>query len=109
VSSAPIRRGCRCAQVEEPLVALPSVDVKAFRRALEEIGVTDVFFELFDAGHVAIEYRYPLSLKYLAERLAPRPWTWSQGRQATLPPHAQLAVSSSGSRYRKARAASVNA
>jgi len=43
----------------------------AFRRALEEAGVTDVFFELFDATHMAIEYRYPLSLKYLAERLSP--------------------------------------
>jgi hypothetical protein len=28
------------------------------------------FFELFGATHSAIEYRYPLSLKYLAERLA---------------------------------------
>jgi Putative esterase len=44
---------------------------EAFRRALEQIGVTDVFFELFDATHTAIEYRYPLSLAYLAERLAP--------------------------------------
>jgi hypothetical protein len=44
---------------------------EAFRRALAEIGVTDVFFELFDATHTAIEYRYPLSLKYLAERLSP--------------------------------------
>src|ERR671923_56891 len=44
---------------------------EAFRRSLEEIGVTDVSFEIFDAGHMAIEYRYPLSLKYLAERLAP--------------------------------------
>jgi S-formylglutathione hydrolase FrmB len=43
---------------------------EAFRRALESIGVTDVFFELFEAGHGAIEYRYPLALKYLAERLA---------------------------------------
>ena len=43
---------------------------EAFRRALEEIGVTDVFFELFDATHMAIEYRYPLALKYLAERLS---------------------------------------
>jgi hypothetical protein len=43
---------------------------EAFRRALEQVGVTDVFFELFDATHMAIEYRYPLSLKYLAERLA---------------------------------------
>jgi S-formylglutathione hydrolase FrmB len=43
---------------------------EAFRRALEEVGVTDVFFELFDAKHGAIEYRYPLSLKYLADRLS---------------------------------------
>jgi S-formylglutathione hydrolase FrmB len=43
----------------------------AFRRALADIGVTDVFFELFDARHGGIEYRYPLSLKYLAERLSP--------------------------------------
>jgi S-formylglutathione hydrolase FrmB len=42
---------------------------EAFRRALERIGVTDVFFELFDATHSAIEYRYPLALRYLAERL----------------------------------------
>ena len=44
---------------------------EAFRQALEGIGVKDVFFELFDATHMGIEYRYPLSLKYLAERLAP--------------------------------------
>jgi hypothetical protein len=43
---------------------------EAFRRALEQIGVTDVHFELFDATHMGIEYRYPLSLRYLAERLS---------------------------------------
>lgn len=43
---------------------------EAFRQALERIHVTDYFFELFDATHSAIEYRYPLSLKYLAERLS---------------------------------------
>jgi S-formylglutathione hydrolase FrmB len=43
---------------------------EAFRRALEEIGVTDVSFELFDATHMSIEYRYPIALKYLAERLS---------------------------------------
>ncbi|MGH2680237.1 MAG: alpha/beta hydrolase [Actinomycetota bacterium] len=43
---------------------------EAFRRELEKIGVTDVFFELFDATHMSIEYRYPISLKYLAERLS---------------------------------------
>jgi hypothetical protein len=45
---------------------------EAFRRALERIGVTDVHFELFDATHGFIEYRYPLALDYLARRLAPR-------------------------------------
>jgi hypothetical protein len=43
---------------------------EAFRQALEAIGVTDVSFELFDATHMSIEYRYPLSLRYLAERLS---------------------------------------
>jgi hypothetical protein len=43
---------------------------EAFRRELEAVGVTDVFFELFDATHSAIEYRYPLAVKYLAERLS---------------------------------------
>jgi S-formylglutathione hydrolase FrmB len=44
---------------------------EAFRRALAEIGITDLHFELFDGGHMGIEYRYPLSLAYLAERLSP--------------------------------------
>ncbi len=43
---------------------------EAFRRALEEIGVRNVFLELFDATHGGIEYRYPIGLKYLAERLS---------------------------------------
>lgn len=33
------------------------------------IGVTDVAFELFEGTHAAIEYRYPVSLAYLARRL----------------------------------------
>ncbi len=41
----------------------------AFRRELERLGVTDVFFELFDGTHSSIEYRYPIALRYLAERL----------------------------------------
>jgi hypothetical protein len=45
---------------------------EAFRRALADIGVTDVEFELFDGGHAFIEYRYPLALAYLVERLSPR-------------------------------------
>jgi S-formylglutathione hydrolase FrmB len=43
---------------------------EAYRRELEKIGVTDYSFELFDATHMGIEYRYPLSLQYLAERLS---------------------------------------
>jgi Putative esterase len=44
----------------------------AFRKALERLGITDVFFELFDGTHSSIEYRYPIALRYLAERLSPR-------------------------------------
>jgi hypothetical protein len=45
----------------------------AFRRALETAGVSGdaVYFELFDAAHGGIEYRYPLALAWLAERLSP--------------------------------------
>jgi hypothetical protein len=43
---------------------------EAFRLELERLGVTDVFFELFDGTHSSIEYRYPLALRYLAERLS---------------------------------------
>ena len=53
---------------DEPFLDLGA---EAFRRELEAIGVTDVFFEIFDAGHMSIEYRYPLSVRYLAERLSP--------------------------------------
>jgi putative esterase len=42
---------------------------EAFRAALEELGITDVFFELFDGKHGGIEYRYPIAIRYLAERL----------------------------------------
>jgi hypothetical protein len=43
----------------------------ALRHTLSRIGVDDVFSELFDATHTAIEYRYPISLAYLAKRLTP--------------------------------------
>jgi S-formylglutathione hydrolase FrmB len=43
----------------------------AFHAELARIGVTDVFLELFDATHMGIDYRYPLGLRYLAERLSP--------------------------------------
>ena len=39
------------------------------RRRLTELGVPDLHVELFDAGHAEIEYRYPIALKYLVERL----------------------------------------
>jgi S-formylglutathione hydrolase FrmB len=44
---------------------------EAFRQALVKIGRTEIFFELFNGTHTAIEYRYPLSLRYLAEHLSP--------------------------------------
>jgi S-formylglutathione hydrolase FrmB len=49
------------------------IGAEAFRQALAEAGVDDgvVHFELFDAKHGAIDYRYPLSLAWLADRLAP--------------------------------------
>jgi hypothetical protein len=46
------------------------IGAEAFRAELAKIGVVDVRFELFDAGHGGIDYRYPLALRYLAERLA---------------------------------------
>jgi hypothetical protein len=44
---------------------------EAFVAELAKIGVTDVAFELFEGTHMAIDYRYPLSLAYLAQRLSP--------------------------------------
>jgi S-formylglutathione hydrolase FrmB len=41
----------------------------AFRDALAGIGVEPTHFELFDATHSGIEYRYPLAVRHLAERL----------------------------------------
>ncbi len=43
---------------------------EAFRRACVAAGTAEPFFELFDAKHGAIEYRYPIAIRYLAERLA---------------------------------------
>ncbi len=43
----------------------------AYRDALQAAGQTDCHFELVDAGHNGTEYRYPVGLRYLAERLAP--------------------------------------
>ena len=44
---------------------------EAFRQALADVGVTGLYFEVFEAGHSAIEYRYPLGLGHLAARLTP--------------------------------------
>ncbi len=66
-------RGMRAVYIDAGSRDQFSLDLgaEAFRRALAAIGVTDVFFELFDATHDAIEYRYPIGIKYLAERLSP--------------------------------------
>lgn len=42
-----------------------------FRARLDRIGVPDdrIHFELFDATHMAIDYRYPMALAWLAKRL----------------------------------------
>ncbi|MGH3329092.1 MAG: alpha/beta hydrolase-fold protein [Streptomycetales bacterium] len=48
------------------------VGAQAFRDAVRRAGVADerVHFELFDATHAGIDYRYPLSLAWLASRMA---------------------------------------
>jgi S-formylglutathione hydrolase FrmB len=44
----------------------------AFRDELEKVGIREtVRFEMFDGTHANIEWRYPLALRFLAERLAP--------------------------------------
>lgn len=45
---------------------------QAFRAELARLGLPDdrVHLELFDAGHGGIDYRYPLALRWLADRLA---------------------------------------
>jgi hypothetical protein len=47
------------------------IGAEAFRAGLQRIGVLDdrVKFELFDGTHMGIDYRYPLALAWLAERL----------------------------------------
>jgi hypothetical protein len=46
------------------------IGAEVFAAELARIGIDDVHFELFDGTHRTIEYRYPLSLAYLAERLS---------------------------------------
>jgi S-formylglutathione hydrolase FrmB len=49
------------------------IGAQAFRRALADVGVADdiIHFELFEAGHGGIDYRYPLSLAWLCQRISP--------------------------------------
>jgi S-formylglutathione hydrolase FrmB len=42
----------------------------AFRRELERLGVTGARFELFDGAHGGNQHRYPIALRFLAERLS---------------------------------------
>jgi hypothetical protein len=48
------------------------VGAAAFRSALLDAGVADeqIHYELFDATHAGIDYRYPLSLAWLCHRMA---------------------------------------
>jgi len=45
---------------------------EAFHATLREIGVPDdvIHFELFDGSHMGVDYRYPLSLAWLCQRIA---------------------------------------
>ncbi len=48
------------------------IGAEAFRLELDKLGMTkdkDYFFELFDATHAAIEYRYPIAMAWLADRI----------------------------------------
>jgi S-formylglutathione hydrolase FrmB len=47
------------------------VGAEAFHAALREAGVADemIRFELFDATHMGIDYRYPMSLTWLCHRI----------------------------------------
>ena len=49
------------------------VGAQAFHRALLDAGVDEdvIHFELFDAAHGGIDYRYPLALAWLCRRIAP--------------------------------------
>lgn len=47
---------------------------EAFRLELERLGITEpiVHFELFDGTHGGTEWRYPMAINWLAERLSPQ-------------------------------------
>jgi dienelactone hydrolase len=48
------------------------VGTQAFRDQLRAVGLPDerVHFELFDAGHGGIDYRYPVALSWLCRQIA---------------------------------------
>lgn len=48
------------------------IGATAFHHAIRSTGLPDdrIHFELFDAGHGAIEYRYPLAIRWLANRMS---------------------------------------
>lgn len=48
------------------------VGAEAFRQALADAGVPDdvIHFELFEAGHMGIDYRYPVALAWLCHRIS---------------------------------------
>jgi S-formylglutathione hydrolase FrmB len=59
------------------------VGASAFRAALLEAGVEEdlIYFELFDATHSGIDYRYPLSLAWLCKRITDlSPWSAASDR-----------------------------
>jgi S-formylglutathione hydrolase FrmB len=45
------------------------VGATAFSAELDTLGI-EHYFELFDGTHSGIEYRYPIALRYLAERIS---------------------------------------
>ncbi len=49
------------------------IGAEAFRQALTQAGVSEatIRFELFDAKHGGIDYRYPIALAWLTNQLAP--------------------------------------
>lgn len=48
------------------------VGATTFSGELAALGI-DHYFELFDGTHSSIEYRHPIALRYLAERISPTP------------------------------------
>ena len=65
-------RGLRALWTSTPARATSGIlDLTAewLRRELTALAVPDLHVELFDATHAEIEYRYPLGLAYLVERL----------------------------------------